>query len=216
MAEPILMVDFDETIFNHLEYVEFLGSVIDDRFCTDPKPFTESFEAYHRVRPEVGRSLYSHKKHIKETLGLDWDLVSGVVAEEVRRQGVDFCYPDAHEFLEEATAHLSTVRILTYGKEAYQRYKISLCSEIARLPVHVVEEPKRLFLEREFRQSAGVRGVLIDDRPLLNLPPNWLHVWINRQNDESVKTYSKRRVEVGHLNYHEIAALAILPSLETV
>jgi hypothetical protein len=183
-CRSILLVDFDETLFEHAAHAAFLGKVISDRLGVDPTRYLETFPSYHRFREGVGKSLYAHKKHVLDTVGVEWSVLSGLVQEEVGRQGAHFCYADAHEFLDSATTDFSSVRILTYGREAYQRYKIGLCPQTATLPVHVVCEPKRDFLASNFPVSSGVSGVLVDDRKDLCLPSNWRHVWINRSGEK--------------------------------
>jgi hypothetical protein len=206
-TEPThIFIDFDETIFNHVDYIQFAAGVMSAEFGIDPVPYMESFDSYHDVMDGFHR-LYRHDDHIREQAGMEWSMISGVISERASQLSLDFCYDDAHRFSEEAVASGAIVRLLTYGDEAYQRYKISLCKEVAALPVHVVREPKAKFLERHFGGST-TRGILVDDKAPLHLPSNWEHAWINRDNRRVDTEYFC--LEMSELNFDQMMVLYAL------
>lgn len=179
-----LFIDFDETLFCHRAYLSWVDKFLSRRgHLSETGAYMELSEEFHENKGEQ-LVLYDHGGHIKTATGKDWSFMSGELEKEIRGKGHDFCYPDAHGFLEKAAQSGQDVRILTYGHGEYQLYKIRTCSVLRKLhiPVHVVHEPKRVFLKREF---AGCEGILIDDKHPLRLPSGWTHIWINRKNNDS-------------------------------
>lgn len=175
-----IFLDFDETLFNHQAYVGWADNVLADRFNMQPGSYKNTFQGFHQQLEDPHLRLFQHREHAKFATGRDWSVVSGEL-ENARKPSNDYCYDEVHDFLEWVTSQDADVRILTFGDGDYQRYKIRTCSALSRLhiPVHVVHEPKREFLAREFK---GIdRGVLIDDKSPLNLPNNWHELWIYRK-----------------------------------
>lgn len=180
LRSPRLFLDFDQTLFNHHAFADWLDGVFVDSFQTAPGAFTGGFDRYHEML-DNGMRLYHNRAHVEELTGRRWDEMVPRIDEALEQAGrPDFCYEEVHQALGELTAIAADVRVVTFGQEAYQRYKINTCPVVSRLPVHVVSEPKRLFLAREFND--GVGGRLVDDRYPLDLPPGWEHIWIDREN----------------------------------
>lgn len=175
---PIILLDFDQTLFNHWAFAEWMDNFFVKRFGTMPSSFQNSFEGHHEEMPE-GLRLYKHAGHIEQATGKSWAYVSGEIERACRADGKDFCYPEVHDVLLDLVKSREDVRILTFGDGEYQRFKISSCQLLrqSNIGIHVVREPKRIFLKREFPKSPGV---LVDDKYPLNLPSNWLHIWITR------------------------------------
>jgi FMN phosphatase YigB (HAD superfamily) len=146
-------------------------------YKTQPGLFSETIDAFHTKIDEIHR-WYHHRDHY-ELSGQPWNKVSGHMSKLIAQQNIDFCYPEVHRMLKQLTANGWEMSILTYGDEEYQLYKISHCKLLTELslPVHVVDESKRLFLAREFPKQPGI---LVDDKYPLNLPSHWKHIWINR------------------------------------
>lgn len=178
-----IFLDFDRTIFDHEAFIDWLDKFFVERFGLAPKAFRDSLRHHHKNLPE-NLHLYQHAAHFEAVSGRSWSYISGEVERALAKQKLDFCFDDAHPTMKQLITQHQDVRILTYGKGDYQRFKLSTCRFLRNhtLPVHVVREPKRLFLAKEFSKSTGV---LVDDKHPLNLPPNWLHVWIARA--ESIK-----------------------------
>mgnify|MGYP001072850667 CR=1 FL=1 len=183
-----VFVDFDETLFNHYSYLdwaeEFLG-----RFGINPGAYNKTVDSFHEHKGENLR-LYKHEDHIFAATGKQWSYISGEFEKELFTHNHDFCYADTHAFLDQITASSYDVRLLTYGSGEYQRYKINTCKKLTnlRIPVHVVSQPKRVFLEKNFSDGPGI---LIDDKYPLHLPSGWVHVWISRKDELSKPEFIK-------------------------
>ena len=175
-----IFVDFDETLFNHYAYADWADKVLADVFKQTPGFFKSRFEEFHDQLEDPLLRLFRHNDHVKAVTGKGWDYVSGELEKALLQSNLDFCYPDSHQVLKQLAQSPYDVRILTFGDGEYQRYKINTCNVINRLgiPVHVVQEAKRDFLAREFPK---VKGLMIDDKYPLHLPPNWGEIHIARQ-----------------------------------
>lgn len=174
-------IDFDETLFNHYAYMEWLEEALYSKQLLK-NSLISSLDKYHASKGANLR-LYNHRGHITYATGMEWSYVAGVIDTMLQGQKNDFCYPDAHALLRSLTQKNNDVRILTYGDGEYQRFKIRTCREIAQLhiPVHVVQTAKSIFLQTYF-SDASIRGILADDKYPLHLPDNWHHAHINRSN----------------------------------
>ncbi len=176
----VLFIDFDETLFYHHSYLSWVDGFLARRgHISSPGDYAALIDDFHEPKGENLR-LYRHKDHLKAATGQNWSYISGELEKEIKEKGHDFCYGDAHEFLERAAQSGWDARILTYGHGEYQRYKIKTCRVLTGLgiPIHVVREPKREFIKREFSDATGV---LIDDKHSQRLPEGWTHIWITRQ-----------------------------------
>jgi len=176
-----VFIDFDETLFCHESYIEWLAKYLKKVYGVDTTEFLASFDDYHDVQDSDGLlRLYRHEQHLLEKTGLAWDMLSGEIEAVIRSESKDFCYPEVHESIEAISVNKNTgIRLLTYGDGAYQRFKINLCPHMQKIPIHVVGEAKSNFLAKHY-SDAGIQGVLIDDKAPLIMPSNWQHVWVNR------------------------------------
>jgi hypothetical protein len=195
-----LFLDFDETLFNHSRFLDWVDNFLVEHHQIEPAAFKSQIDAYHVLKAEKLR-LYRHEAHIEAVTQRRWSFLSAELEKALKQRKRDFCYPEAHATLKRLVKLPLDIRLLTYGDGAYQRFKLNTCSLLSqlRLPVHVVDEPKRLFLEREFPK---VQGILVDDKYPLRLPPNWQHVWINRHGVIAAEKLAA--------NEHIIASLAEL------
>lgn len=178
-----VFIDFDQTLFDHARYGEWLDTQLHDsgRLTGSKGSFMATLDEYHDViteKPSVMR-LYRHADHLEAVTGEKWPFMSAMIEKLATDQDQDFCYPDSHGLLEWQAGQTYDTRILTFGDGEYQRFKIQTCKQlrVAHLPIHVVGETKRSFLGREFSDQAGA---LVDDKYPLDLPENWQHIWINR------------------------------------
>lgn len=210
MYPDYLFVDFDETIFNHSRFVSWLDSRLfaDGHITSSKGTFSTTIDEYHEIVHENPRMrLYHHDEHIREVSGKTWDFMSGVIEAMRRRDKEDFCYQDAHHFIESITNKVDyETSVLTFGDDDYQRFKIQLCDhpKLSELPVLVTDIVKSDFLAQNFPTG---EGVLIDDKPGLGLPKNWKHIWLNR--DEKLlmpKLLSPRVIQISGLD-QAVAAL---------
>lgn len=176
-----VFLDFDETLFCHMEYLQWADSVLANLLDKSPGFFKENIWDFHEQLEDSHLRLFHHEAHVRQATDKSWDYISGELEKAQKMRSMDFCYPDVHDFLEWLHEQPVDIRILTFGKGEYQRYKINTCPFIKKLhiPIHVVSEPKRVFLAREFTNTK--KGVLIDDKHPLELPENWDEIWINRK-----------------------------------
>lgn len=179
MIPTRLFIDFDETLFHHYRYLSWLDDFL-QKYGVAAGSYRQQIDAFHQPTGENMR-LYDHDGHIQAVSGRNWAFISGEVERQLTIESNDFCYPEAHEFLQTVYDNPDyDVRLLTYGNGEYQRYKIHTCRLLSklRLPTHIVNQPKRIFLEENYNDEHG--GILIDDKHPLKLPGNWHHVWIDR------------------------------------
>lgn len=186
-----VFIDFDETLCDHLAMLSWIDATWEKVYKTPSKHFSGTVDQHHTVIDEIHR-LYRHRDHYALS-GMVWEEVSVRMSEMIAEEGVDFCYPEVHKALEVLVAAHDDVALLTFGDEEYQLYKIQQCPLLRKLklPVHVVAEPKRDYLARDFPET---QGVLVDDKQPLGLPINWHHIWVNRSNREAKLTASETEI----------------------
>ncbi len=174
-----LQIDFDETIFNHRQYTRWADAQFVDLFGSEAGGYRTTFEEHH-TELENGMRLYDNRAHVEKVTGSTWSYVSGVIQRRWHEDGEpNFCYPEAGGVFQKLRELYPRLSVLTFGDEGYQRFKIGLCPILRDVTLHIVEEPKREFIAREFPETE--RGILVDDRPDLLLPKNWLHIWLLRE-----------------------------------
>jgi hypothetical protein len=199
-----IFIDFDRTIFDHHKYIHWLDGFFTSRFGVESGAFNDTLRHHHKTLPE-NMHLYEHVAHFETLSGRSWSYVSGEIERVIAAEGQDFCFDDSHKTIQKLTDNHQDVRILTYGKGDYQRFKLNTCRFLRNhsVPIHVVREPKRLFLSNEFPKSTGV---LVDDKYPLNLPAKWLHVWIVRtENLDAPEQLSSGEIKISSLNQLQTA-----------
>lgn len=161
-----------------------------EKFGAKAGVYKQTVDKFHTQVDDLLR-LYRHEEHIEFASKKSWAYLSGEIEQALSRGNHDFCYSDTHAFLQKIVKTYKDVRILTYGNGEYQRYKINLCRFLSalRIPVHVVNQPKRQFLSAHFGKIAGI---LIDDKYPLDLPTNWTHFWINRKGKVNHTAYTAK------------------------
>jgi hypothetical protein len=199
---PHLFLDFDETLFNHYSYLDWVDTFL-EQYDVPKGAFSEKVEQYHKVIEENLR-LYDHNGHMENVAGRSWSFLSGEIEHMLEEDRPDFCYPEVHEFLRKVKEGGYKPRILTYGNGEYQRYKIRSCRILSemRLPIHVVNEAKGVFLKREFPEG---EGILIDDKGPLNLPANWQHMWIRRKDTLTEPVREDQAIVISDLTQFDAA-----------
>lgn len=176
-----VQLDFDETLFNHHAFAHWADGQLTTALDIEPGSYKGSFDKHH-THLENGLRLYDNRQHIEEVTNRTWSFISGLIERLWHEDGEpDFCYPDVAEALTGMLEDKLPLSILTFGNEGYQRFKIGFCPILrgTGIGVHVVDEPKRDYIAREFKPSE--HGALVDDKPDLKLPKNWVHIWVNRQ-----------------------------------
>jgi hypothetical protein len=178
-----VFLDFDETIFNHYDFLKWALGVLDREGLVSEATMLNSIDAYHdEIRPR--HRVYGHIKHYKEKGSVDWHHVSGIIARAYPKQECMFCYDDAHILIDHLSKTHNDVRILSFGDEAYQRFKMSFCKKIRDLniPIHVVTEPKRVYFKTYTQQNQ--KYLLVDDKADLGLAVHVDHAHIDRTKQE--------------------------------
>ncbi|MCA9332930.1 hypothetical protein KDA00_03580 [Candidatus Saccharibacteria bacterium] len=176
----LVFVDFDETIFDHEKYIEWLDLYLHENHNIFPGSFKSTLWDYHSYIDDIHR-LYDHEAHIKDLTGHSWSYISAEIESESIKKKLDFCYPEIHKSIQWLVNNKYDTRILTFGRGDYQRHKIYLCCDLTKMgiPVHVVNIPKREFIKNEFKNANG--GFLIDDKYPLGIERPWKHIWLSRK-----------------------------------
>lgn len=173
MKPNVLFLDLDRTLFDTARFMPVLWHALAKRYGLD-------YDHCMALVPQFYRALgdyryYDLKIHLQEGLGIDPDEAIEAVTPELA--SYDFMFPDAAELLEWQKTHYE-IRVLTFGPEWVQRFKLRFAPDIAHLPCDMILEPKSDFIAREY---AGRRGLLVDDRRNPHLPPGFTEVWLDRE-----------------------------------
>ncbi|MDO8336334.1 MAG: hypothetical protein Q7T74_06160 [Candidatus Saccharibacteria bacterium] len=206
MNDPThFFIDFDETLFDYRAYVDWVDGQLSTEHGMPAGNFVGTMDEFHDTMDDSGLlrlRMYRHRDHVKHATGHDWPVLKSEIELLLGQSGQHFCYPDSHEFVIAALqAGFKQVRLLTYGSDEYQRYKISLCPIMKGLLVDVVDRPKADFLAANFGDPS-IQGILVDDKAPLGLPENWQHVWLNRTGKRRPK--NANCIEVRELNLAKI------------
>ncbi len=180
MSKPdYLFLDFDGVLFNYVDMVGWIDDFMVERFTIESGAFAGTLSDYYDSRDADSHNIYQFRQHIEAISGRSWSFVSGEIDKAIQQKQMDFCFDDVHGTVVQMKNEFPDVRILTYGDGEFQRFKMGLCRKLGQLcvPVHVVSELKADFLRREFTEG---KGVIVDDKPLRNLPENWSQVLMCR------------------------------------
>lgn len=177
----ILYFDLDRTLLDTNLFNETLWALIEERYGIDA-------EQQWKRAPEFfvyDRQLYSYEffDHLKD-LSLDNDEVATWLLAELRKRKL--LYEDARPALDWAN-HSYEVRILTYGGNRYQRFKIDACPQLADIPVDIVLAPKA-----EFFSTHTDPAILVDDKPIAaELPGHVIFVHLERTQSEQITRHDE-------------------------
>ncbi|MCW1908089.1 MAG: hypothetical protein KIH63_001970 [Candidatus Saccharibacteria bacterium] len=178
-----IFIDFDETLFEHYAFAAWIEDLLHEKgeLTMGKGSFMASINAYHEVLQQVPLlRLYRHRDHYAYTTKSGWQALSAEIHKQAKTSKADFSYPDAKRFIDVVNGFGVTVKILTYGDQEYQLFKIASCtvSGVAHLETEVILEPKSSYIASTY---AGTRGVLVDDKYPLSLPDGWVHIWLDRE-----------------------------------
>lgn len=197
-----LSIDFDETLFDYRAYVDWVDGQLSSEYGMPTGKFVGTMDEFHDTMHDgpLRLRMYRHHDHAEHAAGLGWHELRGKIETALSQSGQHFCYPDSHEFVLAALrAGFEQVRLLTYGSDEYQRYKISLCPIMRGLLVDIVDIPKAEFLRANYGDPS-IQGILVDDKAPHGLPENWKHVWLNRAGRPKPK--NANCVEIKELNFN--------------
>lgn len=215
-SDLLIVLDFDRTIFDtHRYYQDFLAMVAGAHgadFATEMKAAESTSQYFDPFGYLQGR-------------GVSYDAATASFhdyhhAKYAGRAEGSYLFADAAPFIQHATRRPATaVAILTTGTIASQRFKLSLCPELAHLPHDIVAGNKGVHLQQLIDAHSAVplagkfyqRIVLVDDRDdvLAHIRPHQGH-----QLFHIVRLGSKYQPTISRSDITEISTLsAIIPSL---
>lgn len=157
----IVYLDLDNTLFN-LEGVGAIWSYLESRY-PEAAGASVNHEQYYRYVGEL--SYYDMTAHLT-ALGLDPATIYEELASSELADGT-YQYDGAVELVSSLQGHGAEVRVLTFGEDAYQRAKASLCPALRGIQVITTRRPKAEVLE-DMEEGCW----LVDDRPLGDELPN--------------------------------------------
>ncbi|HSW81121.1 MAG TPA: hypothetical protein VLG40_01875 [Candidatus Saccharimonas sp.] len=174
MNDKILFLDLDRTLFDTPRFTQALWYAIGHEFKVDAAQQLESLpEWYH----QIGDLRYYHfEEHVKHVLHKTADEITAKIRPRLERE--NFLYPDTSELQNWQTRGDYQLRILSFGGEWLQKFKISLCPRIADLPADIILEPKNTFIAHNYSRA---NGFLVDDKRNLDLPRGFTEVWLRRE-----------------------------------
>jgi hypothetical protein len=176
-----IFLDFDRTIFDGAKFREWLDEYFHLNHGMDKGHFRSTIDLYTTGPTDLER-VYDQYAHHRDVAGVEWEKVSGDMERAIYDQDITFLYDDGEVFLRKLLDQHADVRLLTFGDPAFQLYKIRLCHLLAELkiPVHVTRSRKSDFLKQYHSAHITTLGVLLDDKYPLDLPDNWDHICVDR------------------------------------
>lgn len=180
MGELAVIIDMDKTVVPTWEFMSDVTQALETGFGVDQREFYEQIDGRHITEHENLRH-YDFFEHVRG-LGLDGDEVEKYILQAL--SGRDYVYDDVPQFL---SFLLSEIRpdlamILTYGEHRFQQLKYKCAPTLARLACVDILQPKGTYIEEHF---AGYHGVIIDDKPIANLPESFKGVLLEREAEPS-------------------------------
>lgn len=173
MKPKVLFLDLDRTLFDTVRFMNALWHALAAQCGQDYDHCMAMVPQYYRAIGDY--RYYDLWLHIQDGLGVDPEVAVAAITPHLK--GADFTFPDASELHEWQKTDYE-IRILTFGPEWVQRFKLQFAPRIAQLPIDIILEPKNQFIARDY---AGRSGLLVDDKRDLHLPPNFKEVWLDRE-----------------------------------
>lgn len=192
MPEPLVLLDFDRTLFDTPRFMEDFYMLLTKEFGIDGQAARQTYpQAYV---PVGGLQYYDFSVHMA-LLGAGADPVADAVRGKF---GADrYIYDDVAGFLDAVHDTGSAAAIVTFGMHSFQRLKYDISPAVQGLPFNDVLTEKAEYIASAY---AGRQGVIIDDRAVEALPSGFRHIWISREGEQG--------------RYHTLTA--ILPELHPV
>lgn len=158
----IVFLDLDRTLFRTDAFGEVIWQYVHGLYPeVDPQACYENRDDYFR---SVGDMYYHDIGQQLSDMGLDPETVYSQLAVSELADGR--CEFDGVKDLIDSLRERTDVTVLTFGDDAYQRFKVQLCPSLQGLPVVTTLEPKARLL-------AHVEGsyCVVDDKPIGNELP---------------------------------------------
>lgn len=180
MSEIAVVIDMDKTVVPTWEFMSDVAQALEAGFNVDQRQFYEQIDGRHIMGHDNLRH-YDFFEHIR-SLGFDDDEVEDYILQAFN--GRDYVYDDVPQFLDFLSSEVKPdlVTLLTYGEHRFQHLKYKCAPTLGRLACVDILQPKGPYIEEHF---ANYRGVIIDDKPVANLPGNFKGVLLERDADPS-------------------------------
>lgn len=167
-----IVLDLDRTTFETDRFTGDVKGVLHRDFDVSPADFTVDMRRHRHLNH--GLSHYDFYGHM-----LDYGLDAQQVEDALRHglAGNVYHYPDVPPFIAEAHARNIPADLLTHGEDRLQLLKRSFAPALGGLTMHIVLEPKGLYLAEYFTQEDTY---VIDDMLIHNLPANVRQIRMDR------------------------------------
>lgn len=187
MMKPTFYLDLDRTIF-HTERVDQLFLVL-ERLYPENAALRDGYarRAKYFVFPHLDdgdeKTYYYDLARQLSDAGLNLDEAFAALRTELGDGRLEF---EGAFGLVQALKGFGTVKILTYGEDAYQKFKASLCPSVAGLEVLTTVEPKVEYLNAHAETGDWV----IDDKVISGLNPEVRAVHIQHDAEKPADAHS--------------------------
>lgn len=169
-----LILDFDNTLFDTKQFFADASQVVCELADIPVEQWYQTYKSFYIT--ESGLSHYDFYAHLG-ILALSATTVENAIIEYIT--GKDYLYDDVRPFLNSLPPHTEAI-VLTYGEDRFQRFKYKISG--LEMPIFTVLEPKGPWLARKFGPQ---KGVMIDDRPVADLPANFINIIIDRRSSST-------------------------------
>lgn len=196
--KPLLLVDFDRTLFDTSAFVDWLWQAMEQVYGIDAaKEKERAKEFYIYSASWYDYLFFDHLRAIPQ-------LSSSDLSEFIKRMQAlpgtpDFLFPDGREILGRCD------EIVTFGNEPYQQFKLGFCPELASIPTRIIQTAKAQYITANYHQSV----VLVDDKHLEDELPEWVvFILIDRSEETPVRRHRD--------NFYSVNSLTELKHIVTV
>lgn len=179
MTRKVLFLDLDRTLFNTDLFIKEFWHAAATLYNFDPIHQLTQVASWYEPVGDFG--YYSVEDHVRAVVGK----TAAEVGQAVRPmlKATNFAYPDTAEITAWQARGDYELRILTFGGEWLQKYKLSLTPTLNSLPYDIILVAKGDFIAKNFTDA---QGFLVDDKRGNGLPPNFKEIWINRVTDMKI------------------------------
>lgn len=190
-VRPIVLLDYDRTIFDADRFFADAQQVLEHRYGLRTGQLTDEYIEY--CQWQNGIRYYDLFRHIAAHT-IDDHGAELVLARELSKN--NYVYPDVLPFIEALQPLVERIAYLTHGTERYQQFKRRMAPRLPGLPFYVTLLPKGQFITE---QCGVTQGIIVDDKPIPNLPGNFVQAWLGRPGQATAAA--------GRAPYHSLQAV---------
>jgi len=192
MPKPTFYIDLDRTLFHTDKAGEIFAALASA--YPDNARIAEGYDqrGEYYVFPHDGDDVTYYHDIVAQLREAGVDCAEAFSRIRPQLSDSRFEYPGAEHLMAVLQAR-GTVKILTYGEDTYQRFKVELCPSLAGVEVIAIIESKTAYLN----MHAGPKDWIIDDKLMTGIV-NGMHV---------VRVQHARDVEADAHSLNEVAAL---------